>query len=440
MTWKPTPKQELSLETTADEVLFGGSRGGGKTDAALQWLLYDINNKALRQLVIRRNATDLADFVDRARTKYTPLGAKVSGNPAVITFPSGATIYTGHLATPDAYTKYQGWEIHRLLMEEVTHIPTEKLYEKLLGSLRSTVPGINTQVFLTTNPGGQGHEWVKDRFKIDNKPPGIKFEVDGKTRIYIPATIRDNIHLMDADPGYLKYLESLPPGLREQWLDGSWDDMDIEGAYYIKQMNIAAKDGRITTVPIESSLKTFTYWDLGIADATSIWVIQSNGREIRAVAYYENSGEGLKHYVNWLHDLRDKYNITYEGHYFPHDIRVRELTTGQSRETALRKMGLAVRLVPNKGLMDGIEAGRNIIGRVWFDADACKDGIKALKNYRKEFDEKHNTFKDKPLHDWASHGADAWRYFALSWHDDMDKTRIHSVNKQGSSNDWNIFD
>jgi len=438
MTWKPTPKQELSLATTADEVLFGGSRGGGKTDGALQWLLYDIENKGLRQLVIRRNATDLADFVDRARTKYSPMGAKFSGNPVTIKFPSGAMIYTGHLATADAYTKYQGWEIHRLLMEEVTHIPTEKLYEKLLGSVRSTVKGIKTQVYLTTNPGGQGHEWVKDRFKIDTKQNSEKFEVDGKTRIYIPATIHDNIHLMDADPGYLKYLENLPDGLREQWLNGSWDDMDIEGAYYIKQMNVAAKAGRITQVPIESKLKTFSYWDLGIADATSIWVIQAHGNELRAVAYYENSGEGLRHYVNWLHDLRDTHDFVFEGHYFPHDIRVRELSTGQSREVALRKMGINVRLVPNKGIMDGIEAGRNIIGRVWFDAEACKDGIKCLKNYRKEFDEKHNVFKDKPLHDWASHGADAWRYFALSWNDQLSKQDRRQ--SHGNTNDWNVFD
>ncbi len=125
--WRPTPKQELALQTTADEVLFGGSRGGGKTDTALQWLLYDIDNGALRQLVIRRNATDLADFVDRARTKYGPLGATFAGNPVTIKFPSGAIIYTGHLATADAFTKYQGWEIHRLLMEEVTHIPSVKL-------------------------------------------------------------------------------------------------------------------------------------------------------------------------------------------------------------------------------------------------------------------------------------------------------------------------
>jgi hypothetical protein len=82
---------------------------------------------------------------------------------------------------------------------------------------------------------------------------------------------------------------------------------------------------------------------------------------------------------------------------------------------ALRKLGINIVLVPNKGLADGIEAARNIIGRCYFDAARCAQGIKALKNYRKEFDERLNVFKTQPLHDWSSHAADAFRYFALSW-------------------------
>ena len=346
-------------------------------------------------------------------------------------------IYTGHLATADAYTKYQGWEIHRLLIEEVTHIPSEKLYEKLLGSVRSTVDGLTTQVFLTTNPGGAGHEWVKERFAIDSKPSRIKFTRNGRSFIYVNATIRDNPHLMEKDPSYLKYLESLPEVLREQWLNGSWADVDIEGSYYSKQIGIAEKDGRITTVPIESSLKTFTFWDLGIADSTSIWVAQANQREIRIIDYYENNGEGLAHYVNYLHDLRDRHNFVYSGHYLPHDIRVRELSTGQSREVALRKLGINARLVPTKGLADGIEAARNIISRCWFDADRCKDGIKALRNYRKEFDEKRNVYKEQPLHDWASHASDAFRYFAISWNENISSSEIPRVT--ASAKDWSVY-
>lgn len=414
--WRPTPRQEIALASTADEVLFGGSRGGGKTDTALQWLLYDIQRPEYRGLVVRRNSTDLSDFIDRARQKYTPMGAKIKGNPTEIHFPSGAIIYTGHLGTPDAFTKYQGWEIHRLLMEEATHIPSEKLYEKLLGSVRSTVPGLTTQVFLTTNPGGPGHEWVKERFGIDTHPHMLKFEENGRTKIYIPATIRDNPHLLKADPQYVKYLENLPDTLREQWLNGSWEDMDVDGAYYIKQMNAAQRDGRITNIPIETSLRTFTFWDLGVSDAMSIWTVQLHNNECRIIDYYENTGEGLAHYINYLHDLRDTYNFTYTGHYAPHDIAVRELTTGVSREITARKMGINfIKVDRSSSVSAGIEAARNIIGKCWFDINRAKDGIKCLKNYRKEFDEKLNRYKDNPLHDWSSHGADAFRTFAIAY-------------------------
>ncbi len=434
--WRPTPVQEVALESTADEVLFGGSRGGGKTDTALQWLLYDIENPKLRCLVVRRNSTDLADFVDRARQKYIPMKATVKGNPTEIHFPSGAIIYTGHLGTPDAYTKYQGWEIHRLLMEEVTHIPSERLYEKLLGSVRSTIDGLETQVFLTTNPGGVGHEWVKERFRIDSKPHKIKFMKNKRSFIYIPATIRDNPHLLEKDPAYLAYLEDLPEALREQWLNGSWDDMDIDGAYYIKQMNLAAKDGRIREVPIESSLKTYTFWDLGVSDAMSIWTMQVLGNELRMVDYYENTGEGLAHYINYLHDLRDCYNFTFTSHFAPHDIAVRELSSGISREVTARKMGINfIKVKRSRSISDGIEAARNIIGRCWFDAERTNQGVKCLKNYRKEFDEKLNRYKDHPLHDWSSHGSDAFRTFAMAW-----RTVVpDNYAQQGNTTDWDIF-
>lgn len=413
--WRPTPIQELALSSTADEVLFGGSRGGGKTDTALQWLLYDIDNPKLRSLVVRRNTTDLADFVDRARQKYKPLGATFKGNPVEIHFKSGAIIYTGHLGTPDAFTKYQGWEIHRLLMEEVTHIPSERLYEKLLGSVRSTVDGVKPQVFLTTNPGGVGHEWVKDRFCIDTRTPKVKFDRNGRTFIYIPATIMDNPHLLQKDPQYLVYLQGLPETLREQWLNGSWADLDVDGAYYIKHMNIAAQDGRLTSVPFEPTLRTYTFWDLGISDAMSIWTMQMNGNELRMVDYHENTGEGLGYYINYLHELRDRYGFTYTAHYAPHDITVRELSTGVSREVTARKMGISfIKVKRTNDIASGIEAARNIIGRCWFDADRCKEGIKALKNYRKEFDEKLNRYKSHPLHDWSSHASDAFRTFAVS--------------------------
>ena len=245
--------------------------------------------------------------------------------------------------------------------------------------------------------------------------------------------------MLEADPKYLKYLQSLPDGLRQQWLEGSWDDFDVEGAYYITPFKQAEREGRVNVVPIETSLPTYTAWDLGMADSTAIWVFQVFKKEVRFIGHYENSGEGLQHYVNWLKDFRDKHGFTYTDHFFPHDVQVRELTSGQSRLDSLRRMGVKGKLVPNYGIMDGIELGRELIGRSWFDANRCKDGIRCIKNYRKEFDEKLNKFKDKPLHDWSSHSADAFRYAAVAI-----KTYVREVGFAKNTlivpqDDWNPY-
>lgn len=224
--WKPHPRQEEALRRIEFEILYGGARGGGKTDAGLVWLTDYISNSRYRALVIRKNADDLSDWVDRATRMYSLLGAKIAYRPAEITFPSGATIKTGHLKDDQAYTKYQGHEYQRMLIEELTQIPDEKRYLQLLASCRSTAIGITAQVFCTTNPGGIGHGWVKERF-VDPAPPNTPFAgVDGRKRIYIPAKIDDNPTLLEADPHYVDFLEGLKATdveLWKAWRLGDWD-------------------------------------------------------------------------------------------------------------------------------------------------------------------------------------------------------------------------
>ncbi len=224
--WTPHPKQLEVLSRSEFEILYGGSRGGGKTTAGLVWLTDYIGNPRYRALVIRRNADDLSDWVDRAVRMYSPYGAKIGYRPAEIVFPSGATIKTGHLKDDQAYTKYQGHEYQRMLIEELTQIPEEKRYLQLLGSCRSTVSEIKAQVFATTNPGGSGHQWVKARF-VDPAPPNTPFKdpISGRTRIYIPATVDDNPTLVQNDPGYIKQLDALKATdveLWKAWRLGDW--------------------------------------------------------------------------------------------------------------------------------------------------------------------------------------------------------------------------
>lgn len=184
------------------------------------------------------------------------------------------------------------------------------------------------------------------------------------------------------------------------------------GAYYAKQMLSAEKDGRIGNVPHDEHVQTETWWDLGIGDATAIWFVQRVGQELHAIDYYEASGEPLSHYVKVM---REKPYV-YADAVLPHDAKARELQTGKSRVDALKSLGVSARVMAASKVDDGIEQVRAALGKTWFDAKKCERGLDALRQYRKETasekmwrDGNTPEYRDRPLHDWASHGADAFR-------------------------------
>lgn len=197
-------------------------------------------------------------------------------------------------------------------------------------------------------------------------------------------------------------------------------DSPVIGSYYGQQMRRAEREGRVTSVPYDEAVLVNTYWDLGVGDSMAIWFLQTVGKELHLIDYYENSGEGLGHYISQL--KQRQYN--YGEHWAPHDIKARELSTGKTRLERAREMGINFREVANIPRDDGIDKARSIISRCWFDKEKCAEGISALKNYRKEYDEKKKKYKDTPLHDWASDGADAFRYLAVGYRDPRPKRRV----------------
>ena len=211
----------------------------------------------------------------------------------------------------------------------------------------------------------------------------------------------------------------------------------VQGSYYGKQLSRARKDKRITVVPYSSEIPVDTYWDLGMDDSMTIWFIQPVvHREIRVIDYYEFSGEGFEHYAKILKE-RD-YN--YGTHFMPHDVEIRELGTGKTRKDVAEKMGIKpIETIPRARDMDavnlGIEAGRNILSRCYFDADKCLRGLAALESYSKEWDEKNKVFKNRPRHDWASHGADSWRTFAVGFQEALDGDIIKKL-QNNQKKDW----
>lgn len=213
--------------------------------------------------------------------------------------------------------------------------------------------------------------------------------------------------------------DGMPDELIEQEFFCSFEAA-IVGAYYGKQLREALDAGRIGRVPHEPLLEVETWWDLGMDDCTAIWFVQRSGREIRAIDYYENSGEALPHYAKVLSERPYRY----ARHLLPHDAQVRELGTGKSRLEVLQSLfnnsESRVQIVPALKIEDGINAVRTILPRVWFDAQTCKRGLEALRQYQRGWDDTAKTFKNEPLHNWTSHAADAFRYGALMVRDQPD--------------------
>jgi hypothetical protein len=186
-------------------------------------------------------------------------------------------------------------------------------------------------------------------------------------------------------------------------------DAAITGAYYADAIRQAESEGRVSAVPYDPKLRVHTAWDLGISDSTSIWFWQQVGREVRVIDYLEAAGFGLDHYAREL----DRKNYLYGEHWAPHDIAVRELGTGKSRIEVARELGIKFRTVPQVGVKDGVDAVRMMIPRCWFDKTKTATGLDALRQYREKVDEKRGI-QLGPLHDWTSHAADAFRYFAVA--------------------------
>lgn len=191
----------------------------------------------------------------------------------------------------------------------------------------------------------------------------------------------------------------------------------ITGSYFGKILEDMEKEGKITNVPHDPALLTDTFWDLGIGDTTAIWFLQQYRQEYRIIDHLEMSGVGLDWFVKELQ--KKKYN--YRDHVLPHDAAARELGTGRSRQETLRALGLRTIILPRQKVEDGISAVRMLLPKCWFDKVKCERGLKALKNYQRKWDAKNMIWSDRPLHDWSSHSADAFRTLALGNREESDR-------------------
>jgi phage terminase large subunit len=193
----------------------------------------------------------------------------------------------------------------------------------------------------------------------------------------------------------------------------------LEGAIYAKELRAAAADQRITKVPYDALKPVEVFCDLGWADSTSLWYAQRIGFEYRLIESYQNCQQPWVHYLNHIQSR----GYIIGSVWLPHDAKAKSLATGRTIHEITMSAGFKTEITPNISVEDGINALRTVFKDCWFDADKCADGLQALRRYRYDVDPDTKQFSRKPLHDDASHYADAARYFAVAMSDGRKKVK-----------------
>lgn len=191
-------------------------------------------------------------------------------------------------------------------------------------------------------------------------------------------------------------------------------EASVKGAIFAQELALLREEGRLTHVPVMRECVVDTCWDIGYRDATAIWFMQSPpGGAIRVVDYLEDHGQSLDYYAGLL----DKKGYRYGTHVFPHDMANHEFTSGKSRIERAQQIFAPIGCFQQRmaSFDDSLHEGRLAMKKAWVDSQKCAEGIEALSAYRWHYNTEVKAYTRQPEHDWASHGADAWRTVAM-WH------------------------
>jgi hypothetical protein len=368
----------------------------GKTVGAINDLIKDC-------ITIRRDAVRcgyIAPFYNQAKAiawdyvkEFTaPIpGMKYNESELRADFPNGARL---RLFGADNYDAMRGLYFDSVVLDEPADFPANAWPTVIRPALADRQ---GRATFIGT-PKGKNEFWdIYDKATKDDAWFTLMLRAS-------ETSILPQHELLDA-------VKTLGPDRYDQEFECSFEAA-IVGAYYGKEMRTLTEAGRIKPIIPEPGIGVVTAWDLGMADTTSIVFAQFIGQEIRIIDHIEESGYGLQHYAKMLQDR----GYVYSQHILPHDARVRELGTGVSRVETLQSLGVHnIRICPNLGLEDGIQAVRLALPKVWFAKGKTERLIESMRQYQRDWDEKGKTWRGRPRHDWTSHGADSMRYLCVGY-------------------------
>jgi hypothetical protein len=305
-----------------------------------------------------------------------------------ITFKNGSIM---QIVGSTDYDKLRGTNPRLIIYSEAAYQD-----ENAFSVMRPVLAANNGQALFITTP--QGKNWFYELYQIAKDSP----------EWFVYRLTIDETHHISEEQMELEKKQTSYDKIQEEYYCSF--ELGVRGAYYARYLQKMNLEGRIGQVPYEINHKVHCCFDLGMADSTCIIWFQVIGSTIKIIDCYENHGQGLEHYAAVL---QNKPYVM--GRYIaPHDIQVRELGTGMSRLEKARQLGIPFIVAPNLSIVDGIEAVRTSFARMWIDDRKCEPLIRALENYRQEYDQQKKVYKNTPNHDWSSHFADAMRYLCIS--------------------------
>lgn len=346
--------------------------------------------------------------------------------------------------------------VHKVLSDQITALGLDSFYEvqaqRILGRNGTSFAfeGIKNNINKIKSYEGIDVCWVEEANKVSRNSWGVLIPTIRKEESEIWMTFNPELEtdytyvrfVKDADPASMNVVKMtwrdnpfFPEVLREEMLRDKEYDYDhylniweghciavLEGAVYAKEIRKATEEGRICSVPYDHESPVDLFWDLGRADATAIWFAQRVAMQYRILDYLSGTGEG---------DVSEYLKLVQEKGYvigtmwLPHDARAKRLGTKRTIQEQIQQAGYRTRIVPNISRTDGINAARLIFPNCWFDETRCFDGLQSLRHYHyKVWD---GQYSNEPVHDWASDGADAFRYLALGLRERSDNSRTIGV-------------
>jgi len=376
------------------KILHGG-RGGSKSWGIARALLTLGASKPLRVLCAREMQTSIAQSVHKLlKDQISALGLDsfYEVQQYVIKGRNG-TEFTFH-GLKHNIANIKSVEGTDICWVEEAQTVSKTSWDTLIPTIRKG----GSEIWISFNPSLEADETYQ-RFVV--KPPSnsIVSKINWSDNPWFPDVLKQEMEDLKAKD-YDAYL-TVWEGHCKQTLDG---------AIYANEVRASTTGNRFTRVPYEESKPVHTFWDLGRADKTAIWFIQQVGFEYRVIDYYENQGHALGHYMKELQRRPYIYGDTWLPHDADNELLASERTIAQQARAA----GFKVRITPKTSIAVGINAARTIFANCWFDLEKCADGIQCLRNYRYDVDPDTQQYSTQPLHDWASHGADAFRYFAVA--------------------------